>query len=73
MACDSALAHSTGGHGRGGQPRVLLGGAQGSLACVNEYKQSNEVPEAMQLLYDYLHDRQIKWAAKIKAKQEQFK
>jgi hypothetical protein len=27
----------------------------------------------MQILYDYLHDRQIKWAAKIKAKQEQFK
>lgn len=43
------------------------------VRIINEYKQSNEVPEAMQLLYDYLHDRQIKWAAKIKAKQEQFK
>ena len=43
------------------------------VRIINEYKQSNEVPEAMQLLYDYLHDRQIKWAAKIKSKQEQFK
>lgn len=32
VACDSALVHSTGGHGRGGQPRVLLVGAQGSWA-----------------------------------------
>ena len=40
---------------------------------LNEYKRNNEVPEAMQILYEYLHERQIKWASKIKAKQEQFK
>lgn len=43
------------------------------VKIINEYKRDNEVPEAMQVLYDYLHERQIKWASKIKAKQEQFK
>lgn len=40
---------------------------------INEYKREHEVPEAMQILYEYLHERQIKWASKIKSKQEQFK
>ena len=40
---------------------------------INEYKREHEVPEGMKVLYDYLHDRQIKWAAKIKSRQEQFK
>lgn len=40
---------------------------------ITEYKKTNEVPPAMQVLYDYLHGRQVKWAAKIKAKQESFK
>lgn len=43
------------------------------VAIINEYKQTHEVPEGMKALYDYLHNRQIKWAAKIKSKQEQFK
>lgn len=43
------------------------------VRIINDYKRENEVPEAMQILYDYLHDRQIKWAAKIKAKQEDYK
>lgn len=43
------------------------------VRIINEYERENEVPEAMQILYDYLHDRQIKWAAKIKAKQESYK
>ena len=43
------------------------------VAIINDYKRTNEVPPGMQTLYEYLHDRQIKWAAKIKAKQEQFK
>jgi len=43
------------------------------VKIINDYKRENEVPEAMQILYDYLHDRQIKQAAKIKAKQEQYK
>lgn len=40
---------------------------------INEYKQTHEVPPGMQTLYDYLHERQIKWAAKIKSRQDQFK
>lgn len=43
------------------------------VRIINDYKRDHEVPESMQILYDYLHDRQIKWAAKIKAKQEQYK
>jgi hypothetical protein len=43
------------------------------VKIINEYKRDNEIPEAMQVLYDYLHERQIKWASKIKARQEQFK
>ena len=40
---------------------------------IETYKQEHPVPDGMQALYDYLHDRQIKWAAKIKAKQEEYK
>ena len=43
------------------------------VRIIEEIKRTTEVPEAMQILYDYVHDRQIKWAAKIKSKQEQFK
>ena len=43
------------------------------VAIINDYKREHEIPEGMKGMYDYLHERQIKWAAKIKAKQEQFK
>ena len=43
------------------------------VMIIDKYKQENEVPESMEVLYEYLHERQIKWAAKIKAKQEQYK
>jgi Mn-containing catalase len=43
------------------------------VRIINDYKKEHEVPESMQVLYDYLHDRQIRWASKIKAKQEQYK
>lgn len=43
------------------------------VRIINDYKREHEVPEAMQVLYDYLHQRQIKWAAKIKAKQDEYK
>jgi len=43
------------------------------VSIINEYKQTHEVPPGMQTLYDYLHERQIKWAAKIKSRQDQFK
>lgn len=43
------------------------------VAIINEYKRDHEVPEGMKVLYDYIHERQIKKASKIKSKQEQFK
>jgi hypothetical protein len=44
-----------------------------AVKIIEEIKRTREVPEGMQTLYDYLHERQIKWAAKIKAKQEAYK
>lgn len=43
------------------------------VRIINEYKRTNEVPVGMQTLYDYVHEREIKWAAKIKAKQDSYK
>lgn len=43
------------------------------VRIINEYKKTNEVPVGMQTLYDYVHEREIKWAAKIKAKQDAYK
>ena len=43
------------------------------VKIIEAYKAEHPIPEGMQTLYDYLHDRQIKWAAKIRAKQEQYK
>lgn len=43
------------------------------VSIINDYKREHEVPAGMQVLYDYLHQRQIKWAAKIKAKQDEYK
>ena len=40
---------------------------------INEYKKDHEVPAAMQTLYDYVHEREVKWASKIKSKQDNFK
>lgn len=42
------------------------------VKIIEDIKKSRNVPEGMQTLYDYLHNRQIKWAAKIKAKQDQY-
>ncbi len=44
---------------------------EASVKLINEYK--GQIPEGMQPLYDYLHDRHIKWARKIKARQDEFK
>lgn len=44
---------------------------EASVRLINEYK--GQFPEGMQTLYDYLHDRHIKWARKIKARQDEFK
>ena len=39
----------------------------------NFKKEGHEVPEAMQAVYDYLHEEYMECAAEIKAKQEMFK
>lgn len=39
---------------------------------IMEYSQDHEVPPGMQAVYDYLHNKQIDKAAKIKAKQEEY-
>lgn len=43
------------------------------VLLINDIKKTKEIPAGMQELYDYLHERQVKWAAKIKAKQDSFK
>ena len=43
------------------------------VRIINNYKKDHEVPQSMQAVYDYLHEKQIKKSSKIKAKQEQFK
>ena len=40
---------------------------------INYKKSGGEIPEEMQVIYDYLHAEYIDWAAEIKAKQELFK
>ena len=43
------------------------------VIVINDIKRSNPVPPGMQMFYDYLHEKQIKKAAKIKAKQDSYK
>ena len=43
------------------------------VRIINDFKKTSEVPVGMQTLYDYLHERQIKWATKIKSKQDMYK
>lgn len=43
------------------------------VRIIDDFKRSNEVPQAMQVLYDYMHERQIKWASKIKSRQDNYK
>ena len=43
------------------------------VRIIEDFKKTKEVPPGMQTLYDYLHERQIKWAAKIKVRQESYK
>lgn len=59
-----------------------------SIECINQFKQQHdiivqiisnykkngrEVPEAMQAVYDYMHEEYIDWITEIKIKQELFK
>lgn len=43
------------------------------VKIINDYKKTNEVPVGMKAIYDYLHERHIKYASKIRAKQDSFK
>lgn len=40
---------------------------------INEYSETNPIPEGMKAIYDYLHEQHMKMARKIKAKQEEFR
>lgn len=44
-----------------------------AVKIIEYVKKNEEVPESMMVIYNYLHERQIKWAAKIKAKQEAYR
>ena len=43
------------------------------VSIINDIKRTKEVPAGMQALYDYLHNKQIKKAAKIKSMQDSYK
>ena len=43
------------------------------VKLINDYSSRNDIPEGMQAVYNYLHDRHVKWARKIKARQDEFK
>lgn len=43
------------------------------VKIIDEYAESNPIPEGMQAIYDYLHEQHIKTARKIKTRQEEFK
>lgn len=43
------------------------------VKIIEDYKKDHPVPDGMQALYDYLHEKQVKYASKIKAKQEEYK
>ena len=43
------------------------------VRIINDYAETNPIPEGMQAIYDYLHEQHIKAARKIKTKQEEFK
>lgn len=40
---------------------------------INEYAETNPIPEGMQAIYNYLHEQHIKKARKIKTQQEEYK
>lgn len=46
---------------------------EAGVKLINEYSATNPIPEGMQAVYNYLHEKQIKWAAKIRAKQDTYK
>lgn len=44
-----------------------------AVRLIDEYSETNSIPEGMQAIYDYLHEKHMKTARKIKLKQEEFK
>ena len=46
---------------------------EAGVKLINDYSANNAVPEGMKAVYDYLHERHIKWASKIRARQEKYK
>lgn len=43
------------------------------VKIINEYAETNPIPEGMKAIYDYLHEQHLKTARKIRAKQEEYK
>ena len=43
------------------------------VKIINDYSVEHPIPEGMQAIYDYLHEKQVNWASKIKVKQEEYK
>lgn len=39
---------------------------------IDDYASKNAIPEGMKAVYDYLHERHIKWANKIKTRQDEY-
>lgn len=46
---------------------------EASVKLINDYAAKNPIPEGMKAVYDYLHERHIKWASKIRARQDEYK
>ena len=46
---------------------------EASVKLINDYAAKNPIPEGMKAVYDYLHERHIKWASKIRARQSEYK
>ena len=44
-----------------------------SVKLINDYAAKSPIPEGMKAVYDYLHEKHIKWASKIKARQEEYR
>lgn len=43
------------------------------VKIIEKYSETNSIPEGMQMIYDYLHEKHMKVARKIKMKQDEYK
>ena len=45
---------------------------EAGVKLIDDYASKNAIPEGMKAVYDYLHERHIKWANKIKTRQDEY-